>query len=191
MLTLSLLRHAKSSWSDARLKDFERPLNERGERDAPRIGAYMARRGLAPDLVLCSPAVRARQTLGLVLPCFRRAPSVVYEQDVYLASAATLLKLVHQVTDKVRHAMIVGHDPGMHSLALELAGRGSKEDLQALEEKLPTGGLAVIVLDAGAWPDVQPGEGRLQIFMTPKRLRTDLDRGRDTPLNPPNDHSHR
>jgi phosphohistidine phosphatase len=67
MLTLSLLRHAKSSWSDAHAKDIERPLNERGERVAPRMGAFMARQGIVPDLVLCSPAARARRTLDLVL----------------------------------------------------------------------------------------------------------------------------
>jgi phosphohistidine phosphatase len=170
MLTLSLLRHAKSSWSDARLRDFERPLNDRGESAAPRMAAFVARRGLVPDLVLCSPAVRTRQTLDLMLPHFERAPAVAYEDTLYLASSATLLKLVRAADAKVRHTMVVGHDPGLHTLALELATSGREEDLQALAEKLPTAGLAVIVLHAGAWSEVQRGDGRLKLFMTPKRL---------------------
>jgi phosphohistidine phosphatase len=168
MLTLSLLRHAKSSWSDARLKDIERPLSDRGEKAAPRMGAFMARRGIEPDLVLCSPAVRTRQTLDLVLPHFKEAPKVVYEDALYLASPATLLKRVQKVAAAVRHTMIVGHDPGMHVLALELAGSGADEDLQALAQKFPTAGLAVIAFKARSWSKL--GGGRLELFMSPKRL---------------------
>src|SRR5262245_44039689 len=171
MLALSLLRHAKSSWADGRIKDFERPLNERGEKAAPRMGTYMARHGLAPELILCSTAVRARQTLDLLLPHLKGAPVVVYEDVLYLASPATLLARVRKVAAKVRHAMVVGHDPGMHTLARDLAGSGADEDLEALAEKFPTAGLAVIVFSVRSWPKVQPGAGRLQVFMAPKRLR--------------------
>ena len=87
--------------------------------------------------------------------------------------------------------MIVGHDPGMHNLALQLAGRGREEDLRALAEKFPTAGLAVIVFDTAAWRELRAGEGRLDVFTTPKRLRTGFDRGRDTLLSPRNDHPHR
>jgi phosphohistidine phosphatase len=172
MLTLSLLRHAKSSWSDARLKDCERPLNERGERDASRMGAFMARRGLVPDLVLCSTALRARRTLDLVLPRFggRPAPQVINEDALYLASPGILLRFIRQVGAGVRHIMVVGHDPGLHSLALQLAASGHREDMQALEDKFPTTGLAVIAFDLQAWSEVQPGGGHLEVFMTPKRL---------------------
>jgi phosphohistidine phosphatase len=171
MLTLSLLRHAKSSWSDPRLKDFERPLNERGETAAPRMGAFMARRGLAPDLILCSTAVRARQTLNLVLPHLKGAPELVYEDALYLASSATMLKRLHRVAARVRHTMIVGHDPGMHTMAVELAGSGSANDLGRLAEKFPTTGLAVIVFEVGAWREVHWGGGRLKLFTAPKRLQ--------------------
>jgi phosphohistidine phosphatase len=171
MLTLSLLRHAKSSWADARLRDIERPLNERGEKAAPRVGAFMARRDLIPDLILCSPAVRTRQTLDLVLPYLKAAPTVVYEDALYLASPATLLKRIHQVGSRVRHTMLVGHDPGMHLLALELAGSGPDEDLHALAEKFPTAGLAVIVFEARSWTKVKAGGGRLELFAAPKRLQ--------------------
>ncbi|MBO0765566.1 MAG: histidine phosphatase family protein [Hyphomicrobiaceae bacterium] len=170
MLTLSLLRHAKSSWSDARLRDFERPLNERGESAAPRMAAFMARRGLLPDLVLCSPAVRARQTLRLMLPYFEKAPRVAYDDALYLASPGMLLKLIRTAAAPVRHTMVVGHDPGLHMLAVELAGSGCGNDLEALAQKLPTAGLAVIAFHAGAWAEVHRGDGRLKLLMTPKRL---------------------
>lgn len=170
MLTLSLLRHAKSSWANAGLEDFDRPLNERGEDAAPRMGAFMARHGIAPQLILCSPAVRARQTLALVLPHLPGNPRIVYEDALYLASAAALLKRLRKVAANVRHVMLIGHDPGLHSLAQQLAGTGTRQDLQALAEKFPTGGLAVLVLAARAWSGVKRGAGRLELFMAPKRL---------------------
>jgi phosphohistidine phosphatase len=170
MLTLSLLRHAKSSWADARLRDAERPLSERGEKAAPRMGAYMARLRIAPDLVLCSPAVRARQTLDLVLPFLKGKPEVLYEEALYLASPATMLKRLHKLPARVRHTMIVGHDPGMHTLALELAGTGTEAEMQALAEKFPTAGLAVIEFEVRSWSKVRPGDGRLALFAAPKRL---------------------
>jgi len=170
MLTLSLFRHAKSSWADPGLEDFERPLNDRGEDAAPRMGAFMARHGIAPELILCSPAVRARQTLDLVLPHLPASPKVAYEDALYLAAPAVLLKRVRKIAAKVRHAMVVGHDPGMHALARELAGSGDPEDMQALADKFPTAGLAVIVFAARSWADVKRGTGRLELFMAPRRL---------------------
>jgi phosphohistidine phosphatase len=123
-----------------------------------------------PDLILCSPAARARQTLDFALPCLHANPTVLYEDALYLASSATLLGRLRKVPADVRHTMVVGHDPGMHTLALELAGSGPEEELQALAEKLPTAGLVVIEFKAGAWSEVRNGAGRLALFMTPKRL---------------------
>src|SRR5262245_10659154 len=124
MLTLSLLRHAKSSWEDASLDDFERPLAKRGESAAPRMAAFMAQHGLAPELILCSPAVRTRQTLDLVLPHLADTPTVVFEDSFYLAAPSVLLARLRKIEGKVRHVMIIGHDPGMQGLALELSGKG-------------------------------------------------------------------
>jgi phosphohistidine phosphatase len=170
MLTLSLLRHAKSSWADPRLKDFERPLNERGEEVAPRMGAFMARRGIAPDLILCSTAVRARQTLDLVRPHLSGNAKVLYEDALYLASPSAMLKHVGKVPANVRHVMVVGHDPGLHTLAQQLATSGRREDLEALAEKFPTAALAVIAFQVPAWDEVKRVGGRLELFMVPKRL---------------------
>jgi phosphohistidine phosphatase len=170
MLTLSLFRHAKSSWDDPALKDFDRPLAQRGQEAAPRMGAYMASQGIAPELILCSPSVRTRQTLDLVLPHLLGGPTVSYTEAFYLASTSTLLKRVRQIEGKVKHVMIVGHDPGIHGLALELAGEGNRDDLKALARKFPTAGLAVLSFNLRDWSDVKPGTARLDLFMTPKRL---------------------
>lgn len=170
MLTLSLLRHAKSSWADPGLDDFDRPLSERGENAAPRMGAYMAKHDIAPGLILSSPSARTRQTLDLVLPHLPVPPRVLYEQALYLAPASVLLKRIRKVEAKVRHVMVVGHDPGMHALAMDLAAIGKPEELVALGTKFPTAGLAVVVFDARDWSNVKPHAGRLQVFMTPKRL---------------------
>jgi phosphohistidine phosphatase len=170
MLTLSLLRHAKSSWDDASAKDFDRPLAKRGEAAAPRMGAFMAKRALVPELILCSPAVRARQTLDLVLPHLSGGPTVVYEDTFYLAAPPVLLARLRKIEGNARHVMIVGHDPGMHDLAVALAGSGDPEQLNALAHKFPTAGLAVISFKARDWSKVAPAKGRLELFMTPKVL---------------------
>ena len=170
MLTLSLFRHAKSSWANPGQQDFDRPLNERGQDAAPRMGAFMAEHRIAPDLILCSPSVRTRQTLGLVLPHFSPSPTVLYEDAIYLGASSTLLKRVRRVEGDVRHAMIVAHDPGLHQLAMALPGAGDPDVLQALAQKLPTAALVVIVFEGRGWSKVKPGTGRLKLFMTPKRL---------------------
>jgi phosphohistidine phosphatase len=170
MLTLSLLRHAKSSWDDGSLPDFDRPLAKRGETAAPRMGAYMAEHGLAPELILCSPAVRARQTLDLILPRLTGGPTVVYEDRFYLAAPSLLLARLRKIEGKIQHVMIVGHDPGMQGLAMALAGGGDADMLQALATKFPTAGLAVIRFKARSWSKVGDGSGRLDLFMTPKLL---------------------
>jgi phosphohistidine phosphatase len=170
MLTLSLLRHAKSSWADPAQDDFERPLNERGREAAPRMGAYMAKQKLAPDLILCSPAARTRQTLALVLPHLQRIAEVAYEDGLYLASTGQLLKRIRRTPAPTTHLMLVGHDPGMHGIATRLAGTGDPAALDLLAAKFPTAGLAVILFDTKSWTDVGDGDGRLRLFMTPKRL---------------------
>lgn len=170
MLTLSLLRHAKSSWANPGQQDLDRPLNGRGKDAAPRMGAFMAEHGIAPQLVLCSPSVRTRQTLDLVRPHLSPSPTAVYEDAIYLAASSALLKRIRKVEANVRHVMIVAHDPGLQGLALDLSGSGDPELLQSLANKFPTAALAVIAFDARVWPKVKSGTGRLRLFVTPKQL---------------------
>ena len=170
MLTLCLLRHAKSSWEDASIQDFDRPLAPRGEEAAPRMAAYMAAEGIEPKLILCSPATRARQTLALVLPKLAGDPSVEFEDGLYLASSSSLLARIRKVRANIQDLMLVGHDPGMHGLAVELSGQGRPEDLRRLASKFPTAGLAVISFRMGQWSQVKPKAGRLDTFTSPRRL---------------------
>ena len=169
MVTLSLFRHAKSSWSNPGLRDFERPLGPRGEKAAPRMGAYMAREGLLPDLVLCSPAVRARQTLERAFEDLEASPEIRYLEALYHAGPTEMLKHLREVPERFRHAMLVGHNPGMHTLALHLIGAGDPAAIEDLSRKFPTAALAQIEFGC-AWPEIGAGLGRLTHYMVPKRL---------------------
>lgn len=175
MLTLTLLRHAKSSW-DEPLDDHDRPLAKRGLKAAPEMGAALAAMGLRPDLVICSGAVRTRETLALVLDELGApAPDVVYDDSVYMASPQTLLKRLRAIAPgpdrgTPRHVMLVGHNPGMEELALELVGSGAADDRARMAKKFPTAAAAVIAFNADAWASIKPGTGRLEHFLTPKRL---------------------
>ena len=171
MLTLSLLRHAKSSWDDAGLDDHERPLAKRGTRDAPRVGALLRAESIIPDLILCSGAVRTRATLTLVLAQLERAPPhIVYDDAIYLAEPAALLARLAAIEPAVRHVMLVGHNPGLHALALAVTGAGEKKDLARLALGFPTAALAVIDVEAPGWDALAPGLGRLRLYVTPRSL---------------------
>ena len=171
MLTLSLLRHAKSSWDQTNLDDFSRPLAERGQKTAPLMGAYLIENDLRPDLILCSAAVRTRATLDLVMPSFEPAPpALVYEEGLYLASASQLLNRLHSISARWTKVMMIGHNPGLHDLALSLTRDGDPELMAALSLKFPTAALAVITFDKPSWAKVSPRTGHLTRFMTPSRL---------------------
>jgi phosphohistidine phosphatase len=173
MLTLSLMRHAKSDWSGPGMDDFDRPLAPRGRDAAPRMGAYMADAGLRPRLILCSEAVRTRQTLDLVLPYMKSAPRVSIERGLYLASSATMIARLRRVEGDVPHVLMIGHDPGMHETALALPGAGDPATLALLARKFPTAGLAVITFATASWSEIGPGMGTLVRFVTPKSLQPD------------------
>jgi phosphohistidine phosphatase len=167
---LLLLRHAKSSWDDAALADIDRPLSARGEKAARRIGRHLAEAGLAPDLVLCSPSRRTRDTLQLVQEDAGLALTVVIEPRIYLAEPRALLALVRAAPEEVGRLMLVGHDPGLPRLAIALT-RGQQDALtERLKVKFPTGALAVLGCDVRSWRGVKAGACRLQEFVAPKEL---------------------
>jgi phosphohistidine phosphatase len=170
MLTLTLFRHAKSNWDTPDLDDRDRPLNARGLAAAPLMGAFLREHNLKPDFVLCSTAVRTRQTLELASDAWQPKPRTKHEGALYLAEPISLLERVRRTPGTVRHLMIVGHNPGLQILGLELIGDGDPEQINAISDKLPTGGLIVITFDAKSWSDVGPGKGRLAHFATPKLL---------------------
>jgi phosphohistidine phosphatase len=169
MVTLSLFRHAKSAWDNPGLGDFGRPLAPRGEQAAPRMGAYMEREGLAPDLVLCSTAVRTRQTLELAQAEWKSPPDIRYEAGLYGAGPAQMMQLLQSLPASYGHAMLIGHNPGIHSLATMLSGDGEADAMGALKMKFPSAALAVIEFEGG-WEAVVQGAGYLRLFMVPREL---------------------
>jgi phosphohistidine phosphatase len=177
MLTLSILRHAKSAWDDPELPDSERPLAPRGRKTAPLMGAFMAAQGLSPNIVLCSPAQRTRETFDLVGPYLGGKPKISLDDGLYLVDGDQLLarlRAIKPVARRIpRHALLVGHNPGLQELALDLMARDPAHagDRRALSEKLPTAGLVVLDFEAERWRELTPGTGRLRHFMTPKRLQ--------------------
>jgi phosphohistidine phosphatase len=171
MRTLSLLRHAKSAWDNPRLSDFERPLAPRGAAAAPRTGRHMREIGLRPDLVVCSPAVRTRETARLALAELAPpAPPVVFDEAIYEARSSTLMARLRALDGGVRHVLMIGHNPGLQSLLLSLAGAGLDGEHAGAAEKFPTAALAVLDLAIDDWPELRAGCGTLVHFATPRGL---------------------
>jgi len=166
---LILLRHAKSAWPDD-VPDHERPLAPRGRRDAPAAGIWLRKTDHVPDRVLCSTAVRARETWQLAEEKLGAHPQTVFEERVYGASSAELLDLVRQTSADVHALLVVGHDPAMRGLTLELAGEQSDdaegEALGRVRAKYPTAAIAVLAFSAD-WAGLSPGLARLAEFAAP------------------------
>jgi phosphohistidine phosphatase len=173
MHQLLLLRHAKSSWDDATQPDRDRPLNKRGRRSAAAMRAAMHEFGLAPDVVLVSPARRTQETLAALEP-WDDMPVIDQVETLYLASVQQLLGILHGVSETVRSLMLIGHNPGMHELTVLLAGSrpqpGSGEMALQLAAGFPTGTLAEFAV-AGPWSQLDAGGGQLVRFLTPRDLR--------------------
>jgi phosphohistidine phosphatase len=164
MKTLLLLRHAKSSWDQPSLRDYERPLADRGRRDAPRMGKALKERGPLPDSIICSPAARARETLAAFQKAAEIGTEPKFDEGVYGATSAELMGIVRKLPDGSGCALMVGHNPGFEDLVSRLSGTA---------EHMPTAALACITFDVDRWGDVEDGEGRLAWLMTPKTLSQD------------------
>jgi phosphohistidine phosphatase len=167
MKRLYLLRHAKSSWDDPTLADHDRPLAPRGRRAAKVMAKHLGRKGIAPELVLCSPSRRTRQTLTRIAPSMGKSPDVQIEPGLYAASAPVLLEVLHEVPDEVESVMLIGHNPGIQDLALSLARAGSKS--ARVRSKFPTAALATLE-HKGSWRELAPGSAELVSFVKPKEL---------------------
>ena len=166
---LFLLRHAKSSWSEPGLADRERPLAKRGRRAVGLLSAHLRNAALAPDLVLCSSATRARETLAGVRDGLPAQIAVEVEDGLYAADARTLLDRLRGLPEEVGSVMLVGHNPGLEDLASDLVGDGDPEARASMAIKYPTGALATLAIDP-AWRDLAPGRARLEAFVVPRRL---------------------
>lgn len=161
MKKLLLLRHAKSSWEDTSLPDFERPLNERGRRAAPLIGKFMRQRKIQPDLILCSPARRTRETIALVLEAAGIETETRYDERIYEATTSRLLEIISELEADKREVLLVGHNPGFENLLERLTGQA---------KRMPTASLALVILNADNWSESVLKGSYLEEFVKAKEL---------------------
>ena len=169
MRRLLLLRHAKSDWPGG-IDDHLRPLSKRGREASRWMGRYMADERLRPELAVVSTARRAQETWELARPAFVERISQRDEPRIYEASASTILRIIKETGAGARTLLLVGHNPGLQDLALELVGKASGSELAQLGKKYPTAGLVVIDFDVDGWGEVSAGLGQLERFIAPKSL---------------------
>jgi phosphohistidine phosphatase len=161
MKTLLLMRHAKSSWEQPGLRDFDRPLNGRGLKAAPLVGRYLHAQGLKPDLIVSSPANRAQHTAQLVHEAANFTAPIRYEAAIYEASLDELLAVVHSLDETAETVLLVGHNPGFSVLLSHLTNTA---------EDMTTAAVANVSLDSETWATVRAGQGRLEWLVKPKQL---------------------
>jgi phosphohistidine phosphatase len=159
MKTLFILRHAKSSWAEPDISDFDRPLNDHGRSAAPFMGELVRQRHLLPDVILTSPAKRARETASFVKNAGQLESEIVFDHHIYEASPQTLLSIAAGINDRYRSAMIVGHNPGVEGFIRCLTGK---------LEPMATASLAVIDLDIASWGDLTTNIGTLRLVIRPR-----------------------
>src|SRR5262245_415709 len=164
MRTLYLLRHAKSSWKDTNLADFDRPLSGRGRKATETVGAFLKDKEIDLDLVVSSPAVRARQTIELVLRAAKIKPELRFDERIYEATPSRLLEVVTQLENEQKAVLLVGHNPGMQELLLLLTGQS---------EEYPTAALTKISFKNLKWAEVGSKKGALEWLVKPKELDKD------------------
>jgi phosphohistidine phosphatase len=174
MRRLLLLRHAKTERAQAGERDRDRKLTERGREDAREIGAYMLRHRLIPDLALVSPVTRAEETWALIAASFRKAPRQLKDERIYNAGPELLARLIRE-TREAPALLVVGHNPGLHDLAVQLIASGDIEARERINEKLPTCGLVVIDFAFDDWSRLQVNSGRLERFVTPRSIAAATD----------------
>ena len=145
MKRLLILRHAKSSWADSSIDDWHRPLNDRGERDAPRAGEWLRARDLLPDVIISSDAIRARATAEAAAEAAGLSKAIVLEPSLYHAAPEDVIEVLNAVNDEMRSVLIVGHNPGLEELVGKLAGEA---------HGMPTAGLFVFDVPITRWRDL-------------------------------------
>ncbi len=175
MKTLGLYRHAKSDWSDAHARDFDRPLNARGRRGAAVMGRHIQDHAVAWSRIIASPAVRCTETITVGNQAIGTAYNVTWDRRIYLASSATLLDLLGEQEEDIASILMVGHNPGLEDLIFDLVPDAPGNALRDMvEEKFPTATYAVLELDIDAWANAAPGCGRQIHLIRPRDLDADL-----------------
>ena len=164
MKNLFLLRHAKSSWDNAALVDFDRPLSKRGISNAILLSKYIQKNSISFDLVLSSPSERTQSTLDLVLSSFDPIPTTTFKESIYHASASSLSQLIKEQDDEINNLLIIGHNPGLHILTETLTNESIV--------KFPTCTF-VKITNFNQWKDLDAGILNLELLITPKELKHD------------------
>ena len=170
MRRLLLLRHAKAERSEPGTKDFARVLIDRGRKDAAKIGAYMAAHALIHDRVVLSPAARTQESWKYAANAFHPAPAAMSAERVYDATPHTILGVIKDTPASAHTLRVIGHNPGLHELALMLIATGDVDARERLREKLPTSGLVIVDFAFDNWSKLHPQSGRLERFVSPKTL---------------------
>jgi phosphohistidine phosphatase len=173
--TLTLFRHAKSSWDDNIPRDFDRPLNKRGEKAAMTMGKWVNQTGLAFDHVVASPAVRVIDTIDHFVKGSGLRIDPNWDRRIYLASSATLMDVLRDQSDAHKDILMIGHNPGMEDLVLDLCPDDGTSPLRALVwEKFPTAAIARMALDIQHWSEIDRKTGNLTHFIRPRDLDPEL-----------------
>lgn len=161
--TLILVRHAKSSWKDSTLNDIQRPLNKRGNKDAPKMGEHMAKHGIIPEVIFSSPGLRALTTARLISVKLGIAPKdIKVDDNIYTFDSDELLRVIKKLKNKYDNVMIVGHNPAITSAANYLSGSGI--------DNVPTCGVAVLQFKTDSWKNIDKNMASLKSFDYPKKL---------------------
>lgn len=170
MRRLLLLRHAKSSWAEEGLSDFDRPLETRGRRAAEWIGENIASAGLAPAAILCSAARRTRETLAGLLPHLSGEPRIRLSRRLYDEASGDYADTIAELGGGAPSLMVVGHNPAIAETLALLAGKGDRTLLRKLAAKYPTAGLAILDFDIDDWTGIEAKSGRLSGFIDPRTM---------------------
>ncbi|MEO1192170.1 MAG: histidine phosphatase family protein [Pseudomonadota bacterium] len=172
---LLLLRHAKSSWRDPSLADHDRPLNRRGRGAAALMGIYLLEKDLLPDLVLCSTALRTQETWQrLDKAVGSMSVDIRMDRRLYHATPRDILLVVSKAPESAKRVMVIGHNPGLEQLAMQLSGsRSDGASLADMQVKYPTGALACFQVDASGWTSIGEHNCRLTSFTVPAKLELD------------------
>lgn len=175
MKTLGLFRHAKSDWHDARLRDFDRPLNTRGRIGAELMGRHIRDFGQVWHRIVASPAVRVTQTIDIAAQAAGLTPAVNWDRRIYLASSVSLMEVLREVDADPGAILMVGHNPGLEDLIFDLVPDDGKSPMRDMvEEKFPTATFAVLQLDIAKWSDIDDNCASITHMMRPRDLDASL-----------------
>ncbi len=171
MKTIGLFRHAKSDWHDARARDFDRPLNQRGRIGAALMGVHIREEGTRWDRVIASPAARVTETIECAAQAAHSRIPINWDRRIYLASSATLLDLLREQDGELRSILMIGHNPGLEDLIFDLVpDDGSSPLRETVEAKFPTATFAILEADVERWRDLEDGTARIVHLTRPRDL---------------------